>query len=164
MLISKKLIQTSKFNIKRTFNQSQRYIAFDIKERYFVVNYKYIDDIANKQGEKSIYSILNFKNNLDDYIDEHRKHVNDAEKKGYIILGTSTVPKKTTSLLIFNCKDEKIPYNFVKAVDSKLFLSNNIKFKDPIYKNGLLTTYTIEEIEFKTVTERKELANISTFR
>ena len=57
MLISKKLIQTSKFNIKRTFNQSQRYIAFDVKERFFVVNYKYVDDIENKQGEESLCSI-----------------------------------------------------------------------------------------------------------
>ena len=69
-----------------------------------------------------MFHILNFKNNnLDDYIDEHRNLVNEAEKKGYIILGTSTVPKKTSSLLIFNCKDEKIPYNFVKAVDSEMF-------------------------------------------
>jgi len=88
--------------------------------------------------------------NKDLYIDAHRKHISEAESAGNLIFGGTVIPKNLGAHLLFNCKDETIPYDFVKA--------------DPYYKNGLVTSYKIQEIEIETNAEKKDLAKLYTFR
>jgi len=47
--------------------------------------------------------------------EDHRKKVETFEKEGKILFGGNSVNRESLYLL-FNCKDETIPYDFIKSV------------------------------------------------
>jgi len=50
-----------------------------------------------------------------DFKDQHVKKVQDLEKDGSILFG-GLEKNSETEYIVFNCRDETLPYDFIKSV------------------------------------------------
>eukprot|EP01016_Furgasonia_blochmanni_P054100 TRINITY_DN8869_c0_g1_i2.p1 TRINITY_DN8869_c0_g1~~TRINITY_DN8869_c0_g1_i2.p1 ORF type:complete len:168 (-),score=45.37 TRINITY_DN8869_c0_g1_i2:237-680(-) len=120
--------------IFRLTNKYARQFSLTERSRFFILTYKYNDDASIKQAS---------------FISDHLRHVETHESDGTLLLAANN-KDFTTNNMIFKCKDETVPYHFVK--------------KDPFYKNGLVNEYNIEEIEMVDREDAKALAKLHPFR
>lgn len=91
-----------------------RGFATEGPQKFFVLSYKYVEDMHYKRSWV-LCKILKLNCPKVPYKDDHLKKVAKLEKGGSLIFGGSLFPNDG-AYIIFNCKDESVPNDFVKSV------------------------------------------------